>query len=95
MPKHVFKNSRLFFSKFTNSAKEFAGIHNVVYISGVGRGRRKSRGTVRNKCLDSNTTQEHCLCYPQANPAAILLFLYFDLIDKQSTLTLKNKFHLW
>ena len=54
----------------------------------------KSRGTVRDKCLD-NTTQEHCLCYPQANPAAILLFLYFDLIDKQSTLTLKNKFHLW
>ena len=95
MPKNVFKNSCLFSSKFTNFAKEFDGIHNVMYILCVGRGTGKSRGTVRDKCLDSNTTQEHCLCYPEANPAAILLFLYFDLVAKQSTLTLKNKFHLW
>lgn len=31
----------------------------VHFMCGGGRG---SRGTVREKCLDRNTTQEHCLC---------------------------------
>lgn len=46
--------------KFTKLAQEFVGIQ-VMYILCVGGG-RGSRGTAREKCLDRNTTQEHCLC---------------------------------